>query len=360
MTVPPRSVPAADGGSRAAAGATPPARPHAPAPSVRTARVSLAWRIFATNAAVLVVAGTALLLTPVTVSHPVTSWEAGILVSGVALSLVANFLLVRWALAPLGRLVAHMDTADVLRPGRRISMDAGTPDVQAIVTAFNRMLERLEDERRESARRALLAQESERLRVGRELHDELGQTLTGVLLQLDGRARAHPGDPDLEEARESARRSLEQVRRIARDLRPDALDDLGLASALTALCARIERHTGIEVRRAVAADLPRLPHDLEVVLYRVAQESLTNVARHADARRVELELERRAADVVLTVADDGCGVSDDAAESSGIRGMRERALLARGDLAIEPRPGGGTRVMLRVPLAAALLAGVGT
>jgi two-component system sensor histidine kinase UhpB len=210
------------------------------------------------------------------------------------------------------------------------------------------MLERLERERRESAQRALRAQEAERRRLARELHDELGQTLTGVLLQIDEAMRA-PETADLAAAREGARGSLDDVRRIARALRPDTLVELGLPSALNALATRFTRQTGVAVERHIARDLPALGDDADLVLYRVAQEALTNIARHAHAVHVSVELAHTDRSVVLTVDDDGRGIAPYVGpEARGITGMRERALLVRGHLRISRSPSGGTRVRLEV------------
>src|SRR6185437_14925375 len=146
--------------------------------------------------------------------------------------------------APLQRLIGVMHTVDPLAPGTRLYIGPPAKDVRELAEAFNEMLDRLENERRDSARRAVRAQEAERRRLARELHDELGQSLTGVLLQIDQASR-HPGATELEEAREGARRSLDEVRRIARDLRPDLLEELGLASALHALATRLTRQRGV-------------------------------------------------------------------------------------------------------------------
>ncbi|MFU0243346.1 sensor histidine kinase, partial [Streptomyces scabiei] len=131
-------------------------------------------------------------------------------------------------------------------------------------------------------------------------------------------------------------------------LRPGVLDDLGLISALSSLTHDFATHTGLRVVRRFDADLPVLDHETELVLYRVAQESLTNAARHADAERLEVGLDRADGAVTLTVADDGRGI-EAAHEGAGIRGMRERALLIGADIHFQPAPGGGTDVHLRVP-----------
>jgi two-component system sensor histidine kinase UhpB len=218
--------------------------------------------------------------------------------------------------------------------------------------AFNAMIERLEDERRESARMALTVQEGERQRIARELHDEVGQTLTAMLLQIQG---IHADAPEslraeLEELRETARSGAEDVRRIAQRLRPEALEELGLQSALVALSDMFAEQTGVRVSRRIETDLPLGTQD-ELVIYRVAQEALTNIARHAAATSVSLEL-RRGDDssVTLRVRDNGRGFATDRRNGSyGVRGMRERALLIGATLRIDSSPGRGTDVLLTVP-----------
>jgi two-component system sensor histidine kinase UhpB len=239
---------------------------------------------------------------------------------------------------------------DPLSPGVRPPL-VGGPLFVACARAFNDMLDRLELERRESARYALMAQEEERLRIARELHDEVGQTLTGVMLQIEGLALAIPDElrPQLDELRETARHGTEEVRRIARQLRPEALEELGLPSALGALARGFGEHARIPITRRVQSDLP-LSQEQELVVYRVAQEALTNIARHAGATRVLLELQCNNGTTVLRVRDDGRGVSPASLLSSnGIRGMRERAMLIGANLVIESPPGGGTEVRLTIP-----------
>jgi len=252
-------------------------------------------------------------------------------------------------LSPLERLRALMRGADPLRPGARAPVDDAAPELRAVTETFNEMVERLEAERRDSASRALAAQEGERLRIAQELHDEVGQKLTAALLQLDGLSRAE-GGPALAEAREGVRDSLDEVRTIARRLRPEALDDLGLPSALAALTSSLQRAGEVAIERRVDASLPPLHPDAELVVYRVAQEALTNVLRHADCGEARLELRRVERGVLLEVADAGGGFDPrQVPEGAGIRGMRERALLAGAAIEIQSVPGAGTRVRLRVP-----------
>ena len=309
--------------------------------------VPLLWRIFVGNAIVLGVATLALVLTPVTVSFPAAERELLVLAGGLAVMLLVNYLLLRRAVTPLRRLAVVMRQVDPLAPGRRARLPGYPAEVAELGAAFDQMLDRLEQERRDSARRALGAQEGERLRIARELHDEVGQALTAVLLQLD-RAQAGVGGESgerIREARETARATLEEVRVIARNLRPEALDDLGLAAALRQLCVEAER-TGVLVERVISASVT-LDEEAEVVVYRVAQEAMTNALRHAGAEKIVLTLQRDTELTFLRVLDDGRGIAE-AADGAGVRGMRERALLVGGTLEVAGSPGGGTSVTLRL------------
>lgn len=313
--------------------------------------MSLFWRIFLLNAAVLIAATVLLLFGPVTVSTPVLFTEALILIAGLAAMLGANAVLLRVGLGPLERLTRAMTTTDLLRPGRRLSV-TGHGEIVDLIRTFNTMLDRLEAERAASSARALSAQEAERRRIAQELHDEVGQTLTAVLLGLKRVADQVPAPAraELRQVQETARDSLDEIRRIARRLRPGVLEELGLVSALKALTTEIPAHTALEVQCRVDSDLPELGEEAELVLYRVAQEGVTNAARHAHAQLLELTLHRsRTGGVELCIRDDGRGLRR-APEGGGIRGMRERALLIGADLTVGPTPRGGTEVRLHVPL----------
>jgi two-component system sensor histidine kinase UhpB len=309
----------------------------------------LFWRVFLLNAALLVAAGIVLAVSPLTISAPVRVIEEVALVIGILLLLALNYALLRPAFKPLERLAERMRNVDLLRPGRRLT-PTGSPEVVDLVRAFNDMLERLEAERRESGRRALQAQESERTRIAAELHDEVGQSMTGVLLLLDQVAGEMPADRRevFAEAQEATRRSIEDVRRIAQELRPELLEHLGLVSALKSLATRFTEQAGLELEWEFARELPPLSSEAELAVYRVAQESLTNVARHSGARRVWLSLEPAHESVVLRVVDDGSGMNG-SAEGGGLRGMRERAVMVGAALAIKPARTGGLEVRLEVP-----------
>jgi two-component system, NarL family, sensor histidine kinase UhpB len=309
----------------------------------------LAWRIFLVNAGVFALGTAALALSPATVSWPIALTEAIVLIAGLAAILVVNLLLVRRSLAPLERLTGLMHRVDLLRPGQRLEL-TGPAEVRELGTVFNEMLNRLELERHESGWDALQAQEAERKRVAQELHDEIGQALTAVMLQLSRLAKRAPAEleDELREAQETTRASLDDVRRIARQLRPEVLDDLGLVPALVALAKTFTERTEMRVHRRLDEDLPSLSAEAELALFRVAQEGLTNAARHSGSSRIDLWLESSPDDVLLRVRDYGKGL-DGARPGSGIRGMRERALLVGGDLTIEAAAGGGIEVRLRVP-----------
>ena len=316
-------------------------------------RLPLLWRVFAINSTLLVAATLLLAVTPVTVHASIAFVEVADLVIALGLMLGANLVLLQRALRPVDRLVERMRTVDLLRPGERFVADGG-PEVSALAQAFNQMLERLEAERSDSGRRALRAQEDERLRIARGLHDEVGQVLTGVLLQLDslGRVEERERSAAVDETKQAVRQALDEVRRIARELRPEMLDHLGLVSALTELSRRFADQSGLRIERSFADDLPRLSDESELAVYRVAQESLTNVGRHAQATSVAISLERGTGSVVLRVVDDGTGDVEtfEANGHGGLRGMRERALLVGGTLAVGGADGGGVEVRLEVPV----------
>jgi two-component system sensor histidine kinase UhpB len=308
--------------------------------------VPLFWRLFVPNAAVLLGAGIVLMIQP-------ANGRVLALAGGLAVLLTVNLVLMRRAFAPLARLASLMNVIDPLDPGRRLPALGPSSEVTRLTDAFNAMLDRLETERRESGYRALVAEEAERRRVAAELHDEIGQRLTALLLQVDRLARAAP--PELQDefasTLDAMKETLEGVRGLARRLRPEVLDALGLVPALRNLCDRIEESTGLVVRRTLDPTLPALSADAELVVYRVAQEALTNVVRHAESAEAHVTLTAHGPETELIVHDSGVGVSEHTVEDSagGIRGMRERALLIGARLEVLPAAGGGTDVRLHVP-----------
>lgn len=316
--------------------------------------MSLFRRVVAINAAVLVSAAILLAVSPATVSPTLQLAEAVVLAVGTVLMISVNLLLMWRVFSPLEQLTRLMRRVDPYAPGRRLALERADTEVAELCHAFNAMLDRLEQERRYSGRRALAAQENERRRLARELHDEVGQTLTGVVLQLEALQRTAPETVQaaIVQAQETARSGVEDMREIARGLRPQALDEFGLRSALVSLASQVSDRSGVHVRPRLTERLPALAHEHDLAIYRVAQESLTNVARHANARHVELSLATTdAGDVELRVRDDGRGIAVHEANGAGtgLAGMRERALLIGARLIIAAREDGGTEVRLIVP-----------
>jgi two-component system, NarL family, sensor histidine kinase UhpB len=256
---------------------------------------------------------------------------------------------------PLERLIEEMEKVDLSRPGPLLpaSIDGvgETEEVERIELAFLRMMRRLEAERRRAGSAALQAQEQERARVARDLHDEVNQSLTGLLLRLEAVREEAPPDlePELEETKALANQAMTELLSLARQLRPTALDDLGLAAAIAGQVEQLARGD-IEVEFSAEGDFSDLDDDAQLVVYRVAQEALSNATRHSGAGRIKARLRPAEGGVTLDVADDGRGFAFDESEGGlGIAGMRERALLVGGELTIESRPGRGTTVRLTVP-----------
>lgn len=307
--------------------------------------VPLFWRLLIPNASVLIAACAVLIVEP-------ANGRVVALVGGLLVMLVINVVLMRRAFAPLVRLTSLMDAVDPLDPGRRIPALGPQSEVTTLAESFNRMVERLETERRDSARRALAGQETERRRLASELHDEIGQTLTALVLQLDRLGRRVPDEarPEVADAVRTARSSLDEVRALARRLRPEVLDQLGLVPALGNLCDRLSDRTGLPIDHRLPGEPIDVDDDAQLVIYRVAQESLTNVVRHAGAGLAEVQLVQAADHVELCVEDDGIGFPPEVpGGDGGIRGMRERALLVGGRLSLAASARGGARVCLRVP-----------
>jgi two-component system, NarL family, sensor histidine kinase UhpB len=313
------------------------------------------WRVFAANAAVFATAFALLALSPLTISSPIRLVELVILLVGLAVMLLVDLLLLRQVLAPINRLATTMERIDRLHPGQRaVGFDRASSETRALARAFNAMLDRLEAERRQSSARALAAQEAERLRIARELHDEIGQTLTAVALRAEHAAgQGGPERQDLAELAEVVQQSLQDVRRISRELRPEALDELGLVNALIALCSRVTAQSSLRIQRRLEGGLPELSSDVELAIYRVAQEALTNAVRHSEATEatVSLSLSHENGELVLTVADNGRGLPEHVTEGGGLTGMRERAMLIGAALIINSVPGAGVEVTLRLGLA---------
>jgi two-component system sensor histidine kinase UhpB len=313
-------------------------------------------RLAALNALVLLAAVvlTVVVLDPHRFSGPKLDEEAGVLAGALVLVVLVNLLLLERVIRPLRALSAFARKVDLSRPHARMPSTSATSEVAELAATLNEMLERLEAERRSATGRVLAGQEAERLRIAQELHDQVGQDLTAVLLSL---ARISSRAPEVavpvSEAQDAVRASLEDVRQIALELRPEALDDLGLASALAVLCDRVAERSGLAVERQISEPLPSISPEDELVIYRIAQEALTNVARHSgsDSAKLALTLDRDRDRLTLTVRDCGVGLSAAFQAGGGIRGMQERAALVGAQLEIGANPSGrGSEVRLVMPL----------
>jgi PAS domain S-box-containing protein len=242
-----------------------------------------------------------------------------------------------------------------------------------IVVTYEDITERIQAEKElEHSRQELrnlsthqqTVREEERTRIAREIHDELGQTLTALKMDLAWLknhlpAGMKPLHTKVQQMSKLADATIESVHRIATELRPGLLDDLGLAAAIEWQAADFQNRSGIACRSVLAADDLELDRDLATALFRIFQETLTNVARHAGATRVEVSLERIEERIVLTVADNGRGITRRESEddgSFGIIGMRERAHLWGGEMRISGSRGEGTRVSVAIPLTSAKIA----
>ncbi|MEI2776174.1 MAG: histidine kinase [Tetrasphaera sp.] len=320
--------------------------------------MSLFWRIFTALAAVLTLATAALIAAPTTLTLPLSRTEVVEIALGFTALLAGMAVVVHRALRPLEELRAAIEQRQaVLEPGR--AEPARVPvrrddEVGRVAAAYNALLDRLAGERARAVRLVVDAQEAERRRVGRELHDEVGQSLTVVLLRLKRLADQAPAAlaDDVAATQDVTRSALGEVRALAARLRPGALEDLGLTAALTTLASDAADTGGLLLRRDIASSGDLSPEQ-ELTIYRVAQEALTNVLRHACAESVSVVLRGDAAAITLTVTDDGVGLQGRA--GSGVNGMRERALLVGGDLALGATPGGGTTVTLTMPRHTSLL-----
>jgi two-component system sensor histidine kinase UhpB len=277
-----------------------------------------------------------------------------VLVAAILATLLANNFMMRRRFAPLESLTRTMECVDLTVPGVRAQpQDGESADVARLRQAFNLMLARLETERTGSATAVLHAQEAERARVARDLHDEVNQALAAVSLRLAATAAHAPPElaEELAETQRLAGQAMQELLGLARELRPSALDDHGLLPALRTQVRLFGERWGVRAHFAAEGARPRLGEFEQLVVYRVVQEALSNIARHAGATRVEVSVSScDGAETRVTIVDDGVGLPAGGAGEggSGLVGMRERALLAGGRLELLPTPGGGTTVALTI------------
>ena len=219
--------------------------------------------------------------------------------------------------------------------------------------AFGRRLVRLEAEARALSVQVVQAQEQERRAIARELHDEIGQALSGLLLDVGKAARAGcPSEVQLQlhAIAQRAERTVDSVRRLALSLRPSMLDDLGLVAALEWQAREVGNRTGLDIQVQAEDSAGDLPEAHRTCIYRVAQEALQNCARHASAKHVRVGLKRAVNGVTLRVEDDGKGFPANRTRGLGLLGMEERAAQLRGRVRVHSEPGCGTCVTAEIPL----------
>jgi two-component system, NarL family, sensor histidine kinase UhpB len=303
----------------------------------------------------LLLVACAVLVATVGVHAHVTNVTRGreMLVLGLALvaTLLGNWVLLRRRFEPLDEMISAMEKLDLsevnepqLPPPR-----SDSAEVRRLDASFRRMIARLESERREAGRTAIQAQERERRRIAQDLHDEVNQALTAVSLRLQASIEQAPPElrRELMETKRLSSQAMEELLQLARQLRPAVLDDHGLIPALQSHIRDFGEQTGLRTTFHARGTVPRLTPEQQLVIYRVTQESLSNIAQHADARNVDVELSFIGR-TVLRISDDGRGFSSGRSGGLGLSGMRERALLAGGQLSIWSTNGNGTRVELTI------------
>ncbi|CAN5737426.1 hypothetical protein BH23GEM3_BH23GEM3_19210 [soil metagenome] len=285
--------------------------------------------------------------------------------AGVLVTVLVNALILRLALAPISELehtVACVQRGEL--NARAPVSPVADPELERLTRTFNGMLDNLELYRqrlRDVAAHALNAEEEERKRVARELHDDTAQTLAALLIRLRvARGVDDPGAREnlLEEMRREIGNALEGVRRFARGLRPPTLDELGLIPALESHVRGVMESVGLPVRIEAEPLETRLSPQAELALYRIIQEALSNAVRHAEASLVRVTIARRGDAVEASVEDDGRGFDPQRVMSAGGRGlglygMQERAAYLGGRVSIVSQPGTGTRVQAEIPISEA-------
>lgn len=319
----------------------------------RTNRSTLLTQAIATNAlAVFGLIFFAVLVFNVNAGGGQRRTELILLMLAIALVLSLNIFLLRRQFAPLEQLVQTMEEIDLTKPGARAEMPkSATEDVAELVDSFNSMIERLETERMAKVQATVQAEEAERARVARDLHDEANQALTAVILRLQAAAEDAPPElaAQITEAKALAGQAMEELLEVVRRLRPTTLD-LGMRNAVSAQVDDFSERTGIEATFNFEGDhTRRLGDERELAIYRVVQEALSNIVKHADATRVDVSLSVDGT-IVMTVQDNGKGFNPSTPTGRfGVIGMRERAMLVDGLLEIESSPGAGATLRMEMP-----------
>ena len=280
--------------------------------------------------------------------------------TGWLISVLINFVLLKIAFHPLTQLRDTMKRVQAGNPELRAPLTGQDPEADQLARAFNTMLETLAESSRTRATQILTAQEQERKRIARELHDETSQVLTSLLISLKVLEEAISGDEALqhiEETRSLVHQTLRAIRNLSIDLRPSALDDLGLLPALRWYIKEYQQKCKIDVDFVANSFKERLPSELETALYRIVQEALTNTAKYAGATKARVSVVEEHGSVCATISDNGKGFDAQTLlklpwqeRGLGLAGMHERATLLDGSLIIKTEPGQGTTIQVTIPL----------
>jgi len=284
------------------------------------------------------------------------------IISSIALSVLINYILVKLAFRPLDDVTDAMKAIRAGHRGIRVPEVTDDPQIEELSRSLNAMLNSMELQRKRAAASVIKAQEEERKRIARELHDETSQSLTSLIIGLRMVEEVLPEDnievrQRLDSITDLAHQTLNEVHNMAIRLRPSVLDDLGLSAALRSYAKEFSQNTGIKVDLQLLAMSMRLPPEMETVLYRVIQEALTNVARHAEAENCRVTLRRKDHMIQGIIEDDGKGfdpeqvmLSEEKGRGLGLHGMKERIELVGGSLEFESRIKAGSTIFLEVPL----------
>jgi len=280
----------------------------------------------------------------------------GALAISILLLLIINMILLRRRFSPLETLIARLEEIDPTQPTTQFVVPrTAVEEVERLAITFRRLLRRIEEEQRRSGRLVLRAQEEERRRLARDLHDEVNQALTAILLRLQALSEDAPPElaEEVAELKTLVNQAMEELLRLARQLRPASLDDMGLIAAIQSQISRFAATTAIQASFHHEGTPDALTEDQQTVIYRVVQEALSNTAQHSNATFVDFDLRVFPSHgVELRVRDNGRGfdtASGGADGGIGLSGMAERARLVGGELTVTSSPGSGTRVRLYIP-----------
>lgn len=281
------------------------------------------------------------------------SWQLLVLALVILLTFTVNLWMLQRRFRPLETLIERVELIDPSQPATFEITGDPVEEIDRLAHSFRRLLERMDEERLRSGKAVLRAQEEERRRVARDLHDEVNQALTAILLRLEalGHDLGQERAAEVRELKRLATQAMDELLSLARQLRPTALDDHGLVPAIEAQLRGFGERAGIQARLTTDGNPGTLDDEKQTVVYRVVQEALANAGRHARAGSVEVALSVNASGAELRVSDDGVGFDPALVRDGGLGldGMAERAKLVGGELDLRSSPGAGTELTLRVP-----------